>query len=59
LIKYFRQKFGEKMGRFLLKPLRYFLQTFDHNIGFEKNANFLAKIWQKSPKIVIIICDSS
>jgi hypothetical protein len=30
------------------------LQKFDHNIGFEKNANFFAENWQKSPKIMII-----
>jgi hypothetical protein len=30
------------------------MQNFDHNIGFEKNANFFAENWQKSQKSVIV-----
>jgi hypothetical protein len=30
------------------------MQKFDHNIVFEKNANFFAENRQKSQKIVII-----
>jgi hypothetical protein len=30
------------------------MQKFDHNIGFEKNANFFAENGQKSQKIMII-----
>jgi hypothetical protein len=30
------------------------MQKFDHNIGFEKNANFFAKNGQKTQKILII-----
>jgi hypothetical protein len=30
------------------------VQNVDHNIGFEKNANFFAENCQKSQKIVII-----
>jgi hypothetical protein len=30
------------------------MQKFDHDIGFEKNANFFGKKCQKSQKIVII-----
>jgi hypothetical protein len=30
------------------------MQNFDHNSGFEKNANFCSENWRKSQKIVII-----
>jgi hypothetical protein len=30
------------------------LKKVDHNIGFEKNANFFAENWRKSQKVVII-----
>jgi hypothetical protein len=40
ILKYFRRNIWRK--------------KFDHNIDFEKNANFYAENWQKSPKIVII-----
>jgi hypothetical protein len=30
------------------------MQNFDHNIGFEKSANFYAENLRKSQKIVII-----
>jgi hypothetical protein len=41
--KYFRQNNLLKIWRFLFKLL----------LGFEKNANFSAKNWRKSQKIVI------
>jgi hypothetical protein len=54
------KKIGEKNWR---KKWRFFAQTtaclckntYDQNIGFEKNANyFFAENWQKSQRIVII-----
>jgi hypothetical protein len=47
------EKFGENICIFCLNCC-YFLQKFDHNIGFWENANFFAENLQKSQKIVII-----
>jgi hypothetical protein len=38
---------------FFAQPTATFCKI-DHNIDFEKNANFLAENWQKFQKIVII-----
>jgi hypothetical protein len=39
---------------FLLKLLLFFCINLIKDLVFEKNANFFAKNWQKSQKIVII-----
>jgi hypothetical protein len=52
-LKYFRWKNEQKIGVFDSKQ-SWIMQNFDHNIGFEKNANFRAENWEKSQKIMII-----
>jgi hypothetical protein len=47
------KKFGKNICVFCPNCC-YFLQKFDHNIGFWENANFFAENLQKSQKIVII-----
>jgi hypothetical protein len=42
---------------FLLKLLQVFAKIVIITLVFEKNANFFAKNWQKSQKIVIITSD--
>jgi hypothetical protein len=43
-----------KIFAFFAQTTATFCKNCDHNIGFEKNANFFAENWQKSQKIVII-----
>jgi hypothetical protein len=50
----FAEKFSENIGVFLLKLLLVFAKIVIITLVFEKNANFFAENWQKSPKIVII-----
>jgi hypothetical protein len=49
-LKYFRRK---KLA-FLTHNKAKLCKKFYHNIGFGENANFFAKNWKKSQKIVII-----
>jgi hypothetical protein len=39
---------------FFAQATASFCKNCDHNMVFEKNANFFAENWQKSQKIVII-----
>jgi hypothetical protein len=55
ILKIFLPKNLAKINRrFLLKLLLVFAKKLIITLVFEKNANFVAKNWQKSQKIVII-----
>jgi hypothetical protein len=51
--KYFRRKILQKIGVFDSKQSK-FLKKLIITLVFKKNANFFAKNWEKSQKIVII-----
>jgi hypothetical protein len=54
IFKIFSPKNLANNWRFLLKLLLVFAKIVIITLVFEKNANFFAKNWQKSQKIVII-----
>jgi hypothetical protein len=54
IIEIFSPKNSTKKLAFLTPHKAKLCKILIHNIGFEKNANCFAEIWQKSQKIVII-----
>jgi hypothetical protein len=54
IFKKFSPKNLAKISAFFAQTTASFCKNCDHNIGFEKNANFFAENWRKSQKIVII-----
>jgi hypothetical protein len=52
--KYFRRKILRKNWRFFAQNKAKLCKNWIITLVFEKNANFFAKNWQKSQKIVII-----
>jgi hypothetical protein len=49
----FAEKISENIGVFFIKLLLVFAKIVIITLVFEKNANFFAKNWHKSQKIVI------
>jgi hypothetical protein len=49
---WFFKIFSPKNLAFFAQTTASFCKNFNHNIGFEKNANFFAENYQKSQKIV-------